>query len=122
MSDDRVPLYVRLPREQAAAIDRLADATGQRKQQLVSDLLSDRLVVGRAEVIEPSGLPLERRPDPEVLTLEEAASLLRVPVAAVQARAQRGELPGRRLGQEWRFARTALLAWLRDGEQPAGTS
>jgi hypothetical protein len=26
--------------------------------------------------------------------------------------AERGELPGRRIGDEWRFGREALLAWL----------
>lgn len=110
---------MRLPREQAAALDRLVDATGQRKQQLVSDLLSDRLVVGRAELIEPGEMPLnsEAPPSGEVLTLAEAAALLRVPAEAVRARAERGELPGRRLGGEWRFARSALMAWLLEGEQ-----
>jgi excisionase family DNA binding protein len=105
-------LYVRLPREQAAALDRLVDATGRRKQQLVSELLSDRLVVGRAELREDN----ETSPTAEVLTLDEAAALLRVSIDAVRARAERGELPGRRFESEWRFARGALLAWLLQGE------
>jgi excisionase family DNA binding protein len=119
VSADRVPLYVRLPREQAAALDRMVDATGQRKQQLVSDLLSDRLVLGRAEVVPSSEMPLNSEPPPgEVLTLDEAAGFLRVPVEAVRERAARGELPGRRFGEEWRFARSALLAWLLEGDRP----
>ena len=43
MANDRTPLYVRLPRKQAAALDRLAQATGRPKQHLVSELLADRL-------------------------------------------------------------------------------
>ena len=43
MSDERTPLFVRLPRHQAAALDRLADATGRQKQHVLSELLADRL-------------------------------------------------------------------------------
>lgn len=38
---------------------------------------------------------------PDVLTLEQAAAL-----------AEAGELPGRRIGSDWRFPRAALLEWL----------
>ncbi|MGP0102425.1 MAG: helix-turn-helix domain-containing protein [Solirubrobacteraceae bacterium] len=112
MAEDRVPLFVRLPREQAAALDRLVDSTGRRKQHLVSDLLADQLTVGRAEIVERAG------PD-EVLTLQEAAELLRLPVETVRASAVAGDLPGRAFGDEWRFARAALLAWLA-GDGTAG--
>jgi excisionase family DNA binding protein len=48
------------------------------------------------------------------------AALLRLPVEAVSARAQAGELPGRRFGDEWRFARTAVMDWLARGEKSSG--
>jgi excisionase family DNA binding protein len=51
-------------------------------------------------------------PAPEVLTLEEAAELLRVDVDALRSWAESGEVPGRRLGDDWRFRRDALLDWL----------
>ncbi len=105
MAEDRVPLFVRLPREQATALDRLADSTGRRKQHVVSDLLADQLAVGRLEIV-------DRARAEEVLTLEEAAGLLRLPVETIRASALTGELPGRAFGEEWRFARTALLTWL----------
>jgi excisionase family DNA binding protein len=118
--EDRVPLFVRLPRQQAAALDRLVDATGARKQQVVSELLADRLAVGRIEILEEVGARGE-----DVLTLDEAAELLRLPSEAVRLRALAGELPGRAFGEEWRFARSALLTWLAGGEaaqeiSPAG--
>jgi excisionase family DNA binding protein len=118
MPKDRTALFVRLPREQAAALDRLSDATGRQKQHLVSELLADRLTVGSR------ALPLGRleisntadvRTD-EVLTLDEAAALLKLPAETVRSRAEEGDLPGRLFGKEWRFARLAVLAWLADGE------
>jgi len=112
--NDRVPVFVRLPREQAAQLDQLVTATGRRKQELVSELLSDQLVVGRAEVADPGAAA-------EVLTAEEAAALLRVAPEVLLERARRGELPGRRLGEEWRFARSALLAWVGEVETSAAT-
>jgi excisionase family DNA binding protein len=113
VADDRVPLFVRLPREQAAALDRLVDSTGRRKQHVVSDLLADQLAVGHIEIMEG-----ER--GEEVLTLPEAAALLRLGVEDVRARAAAGDLPGRAFGDEWRFARGALLAWLAAGEGARG--
>src|SRR5215472_10520626 len=113
MGEDRVPLFVRLPREQAAALDRLVDSTGRRKQHLVSDLLADQLAVGRVEINEPTAAE-------EILTLQDAAALLRLPPETVRERAAAGDLPGRLFGEEWRFARAALLAWLARGESGRG--
>jgi excisionase family DNA binding protein len=111
VSEDRVPLFVRLPREQAVALDRLVDVTGRRKQHLVSDLLADQLAVGHIEIA-------QNAVSEEVLTLEQAAQLLRLPEEAIRARALAADLPGRSFGGEWRFSRTALLAWLANGEPP----
>ncbi len=108
---DRIPLYVRLPRDQAAALDRLVDATGRRKQQVVSELLADRLEVGRIDIAERPSIGGE-----EVLTLEELASLLRLPTQTAETLARDGEVPGRRIAGEWRFARSAVVEWLARGE------
>jgi excisionase family DNA binding protein len=54
-------------------------------------------------------------PAPEVLTAAEAAALLQVGEDDLLALAGRGELPGRRIGDAWRFSRAALLAWLGRG-------
>ena len=116
MPNERTPLFVRLPRNQAAALDRLADATGRRKQSLVSELLGDRLTVPRPLAVGRVEVASAPEIVDEVLTLEEIARLLKVPPDAVRSRAEEGELPGRRFGKEWRFARTAVLAWLADGE------
>ena len=122
MPPKRTPLFVRLPTDQAAALDRLADATGRLKQHLVSELLADRLrtaagpvSVGRVEVTNTPAAIAD-----EVLTLEEAAALLKLPADTVRSRAEDGDLPGRLFGEEWRFARLAVLTWLADGDPQKG--
>ena len=57
-----------------------------------------------------NGGPIERS-RPECL-LRPAAELLQVEPATVAELAEKGELPGRRVGDDWRFARSALLEWL----------
>ena len=53
--------------------------------------------------------------DPEILTPQEAAEFLRVPLLTVQRQAKAGRLPGRRIGKEWRFSKTVLLEWMATG-------
>src|SRR6266700_2835028 len=120
MAINRTPLYVRLPSSQAAALDRLAQATGRPKQHLVAELLGDRLPtrerqvsVGRVEVNGGGDVRID-----EVLTLEEVAAFLKLSPDAIRSRAEEGDLPGRRFGNEWRFARLAVLAWLAGGDTP----
>ncbi|MDP9442092.1 MAG: helix-turn-helix domain-containing protein [Actinomycetota bacterium] len=47
-----------------------------------------------------------------VLTAEEAAQLLHVSTKTLLRLARDGELPGRKIGREWRFARQELLRLL----------
>ena len=49
---------------------------------------------------------------PEVLTLEEAAEYLRVSESEVVELATSHELPGRKIGEQWRFHRNGLIEWL----------
>lgn len=49
----------------------------------------------------------------EVLNAQQAAEFLGVNPYTVRAKARLGEIPGRKVGREWRFSRTALLEWLR---------
>ena len=57
----------------------------------------------------------ERTEKPEILTSEEVAEFLRVPLLTVQRQAKAGRLPGRRVGKQWRFSRTVLLEWIAAG-------
>jgi hypothetical protein len=110
MPSEQVPLYVRLAVEPSRRLDRAAVASGRSKRQIVEDAVREHLddqgtVVGRIAL---------REAPPDVLTLEEAAAMLRVPAGDLEAAAASEDVPGRRIGDEWRFARKALLAWLGD--------
>lgn len=81
--------------------------TGKTKRQLVEDAVSehlrdDGLVVGRAAL---------REELPEIMTLAEAAGLLRVEETDLEQAARQGEVPGRQIAGAWRFSKATLLAW-----------
>lgn len=53
--------------------------------------------------------------DETILTIQDVAELLRVPVSWVYDRLRgnvRDRLPGYKLGKYWRFRRLEVLAWL----------
>jgi excisionase family DNA binding protein len=133
--DDTAALFVRLPLEEAEKLDRFAFERRIPKRDVVRRLVAERLddadvlwhrpapapftmpipsdadmVVGRAEFVPSSAS--------EVLTVEQAAELLQTDADAVRELADAGELPGRRIGDEWRFLRRAVLAWLGGAAPP----
>jgi len=61
----------------------------------------------------PVLVPDRRRTDPVVLTVDEAAALLRVDRKSIYESIRRGELPGVvRVGRVIRISRPALVQWL----------
>ena len=48
----------------------------------------------------------------EVLNLEQAAKYLKVAPVTLGRRARAGEIPGRKVGNQWRFHVEALAKWL----------
>jgi excisionase family DNA binding protein len=54
----------------------------------------------------------------EVLNVDQAAEFLGFSAYTVREKARSGEIPGRKVGREWRFSRDQLLEWLRTGEVP----
>jgi excisionase family DNA binding protein len=114
---DRTPLYVRLPNAEAERLREAAHRLGRSKQDLITSLVAtlddrrvtldtrdDQLTVGHAEF-----RPLA---PPDVLTVAQLAEWLRVDPTAIEELAEQGDLPGRKLAGEWRFAREAVLDWL----------
>ncbi|HEY7622570.1 MAG TPA: helix-turn-helix domain-containing protein [Solirubrobacteraceae bacterium] len=130
--DDETALFVRLPREEAEKLDRFVFERRIPKRDVVRRLVAEHLdeadvmwqrpvpppiplgadvVVGRADFI-----PTEA---PEVLDIDEVAELLQAEPDAVRELAESGRLPGRKIGDEWRFLRRAVLAWLGGAEPPS---
>lgn len=49
---------------------------------------------------------------PDVLTLEETSQYLRLPIATILDQASKGNIPGRKIGDNWRFLKPAIDDWL----------
>ena len=118
-------LFVRIPRAEAEKLDRAAFELKRPKQDLVAALVARHVdpdtpsgLAGlRALEVDERGLTVGRhsfRPaqEREVLTVEQLAELLQVDAKTVRELAGQGELPGRKVGSDWRFSRQAVLEWL----------
>ncbi len=134
-ADPTAALYVRLPHREFDKLDRAATALATNKKTLVTTLVSHYV-----DPDSPQGLDHLRsiagaRPQrvtidmpgndiavghhaftpaaaPDVLTPAQAAELLQVSEEEVVELAEASKLPGRRIGDRWRFSRPALIAWL----------
>jgi hypothetical protein len=56
---------------------------------------------------------MERVTLPDVLTLEEASVYLRLPTQTVVHQTMLGNIPGRKIENDWRFLKVAIDDWLR---------
>ena len=54
--------------------------------------------------------------EPEILTTDEAAELLRLSPYAVRDMARKKSLPAIKIGKGWRFHRQGLLDWVKEGK------
>ena len=50
----------------------------------------------------------------DILTAQEVAGMLKLPLSRVVSLARRGELPARKLGKEWRFKASEIVKWFSD--------
>ena len=109
MPDERTTsaLFVRIPTAAAEWLDRASFELKKPKQELVAEAIraldTTRMPVGFA------------RPSPDardVLTTAQLAELLQTDETTVRTMARKGELPGKKIGRDWRFSRAAVLDWL----------
>jgi excisionase family DNA binding protein len=125
-------LFVRLPTNAVEKLHRAAEALGMRKKDIVAGLvtkyvdpdsrrgLSELGALSTPKVGVELGDPGPTRGSysfhpydpPEVMSAEQAAQFLQIDEAVVIQMAEAGQLPGRKLGEAWRFARAALVTWL----------
>jgi len=126
-------LYVRLPVTEADKLDRAAQALGMAKKDLVTGLVANYVDPDSRSGLSALGQAVrghqimvdipDRQPSlgritfspaffPEVLSPDQVAAFLQTSSEAVIEMANRGELPGRQIGGEWRFSRQAIIDWL----------
>lgn len=55
-------------------------------------------------------------PKHNVLTIQEVADYLKIPVRTAYKIAQEGKLPGKKVGRHWRFLRSEIDHWLQGGQ------
>ncbi len=117
---------MRIPSAEADKLHRAASALGAPKRELIAKLVARYVdpespaAMSRLGGTEPE-LGVGRawfRPaeELEILTPAQLAGLLQVEEETVVGMAERGEIPARRIGEEWRFSREAVLAWLAEDE------
>lgn len=65
----------------------------------------------------PTNVRHERGPEPtrEILNIEEAAELLGVSLKTFNKVLHSEDVPARKIGREWKFARRALIEWVGSG-------
>ncbi len=128
---------MRLPAAAVEKLDRAAEALGMRKKDLVAGLVSryvdpesprglsalgalsiHKLGANPGEPVSTVGAySFQPYDPPEVMNALQAAQFLQIEEAVVIEMAEAGRLPGRRLGDVWRFSRAALVAWLAKPEK-----
>ena len=131
-------LYVRLPTNAVDKLHRAAEALGVHKKDLVASLVSKyvdpdsrhglnalgslsqprRVTVDLGENGPTMGTySFQPYDPPEVLNAEQAGQFLQIEEKVVVELAEADKLPGRKLGNAWRFSRDALVAWLAGPEK-----
>jgi len=132
---------VRLPAQAADKLDRAAEALGVAKKDLVAGLVtkyvdpdSKKGLTALGALSQPRRVTVELgqtgptlgsysfqphdAPEAvEVMNIEQTAELLQLEPKLVLELAEAGKLPGRKLGKDWRFSRTAVIAWLAGPER-----
>jgi excisionase family DNA binding protein len=127
-------LFVRLPAAAVDKLDRASEALGVRKKDLIAGLVTRYVDPDSPRGLNALGTLSTRRvsvdlgdqsatvgsysfqpydaPAPEVMNAEQVGQFLQIEEAVVLELAEAGKLPGRKLGEDWRFSRAALVAWL----------
>ena len=73
----------------------------------------------RQRYSEPMESPSTPTPQSDVLDIRALAALLMIHRVTATLKAQAGEIPGRQVGNRWRFSRKAIMQWL---ENPSASA
>ena len=56
----------------------------------------------------------EAAQDGDIMTATEVGKLLRIHAVTVRLKAAAGQIPGRQIGNRWRFSRTRIKHWVQE--------
>jgi excisionase family DNA binding protein len=59
----------------------------------------------------------KKQPD-DVMTIDELAAYLKLSKSSLYQFARVGKVPGVKIGQQWRFHKDVIDAWIKDGVPP----
>jgi excisionase family DNA binding protein len=114
-------LFVRLPADAVDRLQRASERLGMRKKDLVAGLVTKYVDPDSPRGLSALGSysfhPYEAEPPPEIMNAEQAALFLQIDEETVIELAEARRLPGRKLGDAWRFSRAALVTWLATPEK-----
>jgi excisionase family DNA binding protein len=123
---DEKPLFVRLPSVEADKLHRAANVLGAPKRELITRLVAQYVdpenpatlsrLGGAASELSMGRAWFRPAEELEILTPAQLAGLLQVDEETVVTLAEKKEIPARKVGEEWRFSREAILAWLAEDE------
>lgn len=57
---------------------------------------------------------MKSKAEDKVLTIQELADYLKLSLSSAYKLAQRGKIPGQKVGKHWRFHRDAIDRWLKN--------
>jgi hypothetical protein len=135
-SPPETALYVRLPNAASDKLERAAAALGVKKKDLVANLVTTYVDPDSKQGLTALGTLATRKvldtnqtgpmlgsysfqsysqDFPDVMNSRQAGQFLQIEEKLVIDLAEKGELPGKKLGPVWRFSREALVAWLAAG-------
>ena len=61
---------------------------------------------------EKEGVKVIETEQNDIMDASEVAALLRVNVVTIRLKAAAGVIPGRQIGNRWRFSRTRIIQWM----------
>ena len=105
--------------------DRSAERSAEHPLERTAERASDRPLDGGADpslrhadhddsLAHPRE-PRHRTPQPDILTIDEAAELLGVSIKTFNKVLHNENMPARKIGREWKFSRQALIDWVGSG-------
>ena len=65
---------------------------------------------------------MSAEPTSNIFTVGEVAAYLKLPISTVYRLAERREIPGHKVGRQWRFQRTVIDEWLRKRSETRTTT